>query len=170
MALRDQPQLPLYALEGKGLYFEEPFGTGKTHLAAAIALQLMEDGIPCIFKTSIDLLEDIRRTFANNDGITEQQVLKVYKDVDLLIVDDFGKEMCTEWAMTILYAILNDRYEAMRPTIITTNFNDDALIARLKRKGFDSASMGAILSRLKETSVLVSMAWRDWRINEPHSP
>lgn len=148
--------------QGDGLYIEGTNGTGKTHLAAAIALQLINEGIPVICKTANDLLLDIKKAY-DDVGTTENQILDAYRDVDLLIVDDLGKEQCSEWSMSILYTILNDRYEAMKPTIITTNYNADELVKTLTPKGSDSKKAVAIISRLKETSAVLTMAWEDCR-------
>ena len=101
---------PQRAERGEGLYIEGTYGTGKTHLAAAIALQLIGCGVPVVCKTSGDLLADIKEAFDSGDA-TEYEILKAYKTVDLLIVDDLGKEQCTEWSVSTLYSILNDRYE-----------------------------------------------------------
>lgn len=147
---------------GDGLYIEGTNGTGKTHLAAAIALQLIHEGIPVICKTSSDLLMDIRRTF-DSSSTNEAQVLDIYKRVDLLIIDDLGKEQCSDWSMSTLYSILNDRYEDMKPTIVTTNYNADGLVNALTPKGFDNTKIVAIISRLKETSTVMTMAWDDIR-------
>lgn len=147
---------------GDGLYIEGTNGTGKTHLAAAIALQLINEGIPVICKTSSDLLMDIRRTF-DSSSTNEAQVLDIYKRVDLLIIDDLGKEQCSDWSMSTLYSILNDRYEDMKPTIVTTNYNADGLVNALTPKGFDNTKIVAIISRLKETSTVMTMAWDDIR-------
>ena len=98
-----------YAAKGEGLYIEGTNGTGKTHLAAAIALQLINEGVPVICKTSSDMMADIKRGFDSGE-VTEYEVLKAYKEVDLLIIDDLGKEQCTDWSMSTLYSILNDRY------------------------------------------------------------
>ena len=65
---------------GDGLYIEGTNGTGKTHLAAAIALQLIGEGIPVICKTSSDLLMDIKKSF-DSDGAREHEILYVYKQV-----------------------------------------------------------------------------------------
>lgn len=147
---------------GEGLYIEGSNGTGKTHLAAAIALQLIEQGIPVVCKTSSDLLGDIKRSF--DEGATsEYDILRAYKDVDLLIIDDLGKEQCTDWSMSTLYSILNDRYEDMKPTIITTNYGDMDLARALTPRGFDDSKIRAIISRLRETSTVLTMAWDDCR-------
>lgn len=149
--------------DGTGLYIEGTNGTGKTHLAAAIAMQLItERRIPVICKTAGDLLTDIKKAFDGEEA-TERQVLEVYKKVDLLIIDDLGKEQCTDWSISTLYSIMNDRYEDMRPTIITTNYNSDDLARALTPKGFDNLKVKAIISRLREVSQVLTMAWEDYR-------
>ena len=153
-----------YAAKGEGLYIEGTNGTGKTHLAAAIALQLINEGVPVICKTSSDMMADIKRGFDSGE-VTEYEVLKAYKEVDLLMIDDLGKEQCTDWSMSTLYSILNDRYEDMKPTIVTTNYNTDGLLKALTPKGMDSSKIMAIISRLRETSSVLTMAWKDCRGN-----
>jgi len=147
---------------GDGLYIEGTNGTGKTHLAAAIALQLIREGIPVICKTANDLLMDIKKSF-DGEGAQEYVILDIYKQVDLLIIDDLGKEQCTDWGMSTLYSILNDRYEDMKPTIVTTNYSTENLVKVLTPKGADSSKIIAIISRLRETSTVMTMAWVDWR-------
>lgn len=154
---------------GDGLYIEGTNGTGKTHLAAAIALQLIGEGIPVICKTSSDLLLDIKKSF-DDSSVSEAQVLDVYKKVDLLIIDDLGKEQCSDWSMSTLYSILNDRYEDMKPTIVTTNYNAEALVNALTPRGFDNTKIVAIISRLRETSTVMTMAWADIRGREETQP
>ena len=65
--------------------------------------------------------------------------------------------------MSTLYSIFNARYEDMKPTIITTNYNADSLIQALTPKGYDNTKIVAIISRLRETSTLMTMAWKDIR-------
>lgn len=152
----------MHRARGDGLYIEGTNGTGKTHLAAAIALQLIGEGIPVICKTSSDLLLDIKRAF-DDPEIKEHQVLDIYREVDLLIIDDLGKERCSDWSMSTLYTIFNDRYEDMKPTIVTTNYNTEGLIKAMVPPGADDTKIVAIVSRLKETSAVITMAWRDIR-------
>lgn len=151
-----------YFAQGKGLYLEGPCGTGKTHLAIAIALAIINTGVPVICKTSIDILGDIKRCYERNSEVTEEEVLKAYKTVDLLIIDDLGKEQVTEWSVPVLYSILNERYEALLPTIITTNYNTTALAEKLSAKG-DTETATAIISRFVESSKRVTMSWADYR-------
>lgn len=148
--------------QGKGLYLEGPCGTGKTHLAIAIALAIINTGVPVICKTSIDILGDIKRCYERNSEVTEEEVLEAYKTVDLLIIDDLGKEQVTEWSVPVLYSILNERYEALLPTIITTNYNTTALAEKLSVRG-DTETATAIISRFVESSKRVTMSWADYR-------
>lgn len=151
-----------YFAQGKGLYLEGPCGTGKTHLAIAIALEIINTGVPVICKTSIDILGDIKRCYERNSEVTEEEVLEAYKTVDLLIIDDLGKEQVTEWSVPVLYSILNERYEALLPTIITTNYNTTALAEKLSAKG-EAETATAIISRFVESSKRVTMSWADYR-------
>ena len=149
--------------DGTGLYIEGTNGTGKTHIAAAIAMQLMtQRQRTVICKTSGGMMLDIKSAF-DDESRTEAQILDVYKKVDLLIVDDLGKEQCTDWSISTLYSIINDRYEGMKPTIITTNYNSDDIVRALTPKGYDNLKAVAIISRLREVSEVLTMAWKDYR-------
>lgn len=146
-----------------GLFIAGPAGTGKTHIAAAIANQLIYQGKPVICMTMIDLLARIRKTF-NRDGVDESTVLSLYKTVPLLIIDDIGKEPPTEWAISTIYNIINGRYEAYLPTIVTTNYDDKMLVDRMTPKtSGDSVTAEATIDRLMEMCVGVVMTGPSWR-------
>jgi DNA replication protein DnaC len=146
-----------------GLFIAGPAGTGKTHLAAAIANQLIHKGTPVICMTMIDLLSRIKRTFDRGD-IEESDVLNLYKKVPLLVIDDMGKEPPTEWAVSTIYNIINGRYESYMPTIVTTNYDDKALIGRMTPHSTkDSITAEATIDRLMEMCrgiVLTGPSWR----------
>lgn len=148
-----------YLEDGTGLFIAGSVGTGKTHLAAAIANKLLQSGIPVIFRTAIDMFLDIRRSYSGE--VSESDVLNEYKTVPLLVIDDLGKEKMTEWAASTLYGIVNARYENMKPIIVTTNFTSKDLLESL---GDEPTRAQAILSRLMETSVYLSMQWADYRV------
>ena len=148
-----------------GLFITGPKGTGKTHLASAIANQLLYEGVPVICMTMIDLLDRIKQTFERygNAG-SESRILRDYKEVPLLIIDDMGKEPATEWAVSKIYAIINARYEAYMPTIITTNYNDSELVRRLTPKeSNDQTTADATVDRLREMCAGVITSGDSWR-------
>lgn len=151
-----------------GLFITGPKGTGKTHLAAAIANKLMQQGTSVICMTMIDLLERIKRTYEQNwehgEEISEGNVLDTYKSVQLLIIDDMGKEPATEWAVSKIYAIINSRYEAYMPTIITTNYTDAELVRRLTPKETgDPTTADATIDRLREMCAAIVTTGESWR-------
>lgn len=146
-----------------GLFIAGPPGTGKTHIAAAIANHLIAQGRPVVCMTMIDLLERIKRTYSQTHE-NEGAVLNLYKTVPLLVIDDIGKEPPTEWAISTIYNIINGRYEAYLPTIVTTNYSTDDLIARMTpRETKDDTTARATIDRLMEMCRGVTLAGESWR-------
>ena len=111
----------------------------------------------------IDLLERIKRTYSQTHE-NEGAVLNLYKTVPLLVIDDIGKEPPTEWAISTIYNIINGRYEAYLPTIVTTNYSTDDLIARMTpRETKDDTTARATIDRLMEMCRGVTLAGESWR-------
>lgn len=149
--------------DGMGLLFIGSYGTGKTHLAAAICHELIKNNYQPVFGTMVTLLGDIRATFNQEQAVeTEERLLRKYTKCDLLVIDDLGKEKPTEWAMEKLYSIINTRYEECLPVIITTNYSLEKLTERLAgRHNIETAE--AIVSRIHEMCKGVLMNWDDYR-------
>lgn len=149
-----------------GLFITGPKGTGKTHLAASVANQIMKEGTAVICMTMIDMLDRIKQTYEKQRqwGASENSVLNTYKEVPLLIIDDAGKEPATEWAVSKIYAIINARYEACLPTIITTNYTDSELVRRLTPKETgDATTADATIDRLREMCAAIATTGDSWR-------
>lgn len=151
-------------IERNGLLIVGSYGTGKTHLVTAIANQLITAGTPVIAMTMIDLLARIKRSYDDGDRVREDEVMSVYENIPLLIIDDIGSEQPTEWGVARIYAIFNSRYEAYMPTIITTNYGADELVRRLTPNTMgDRHNAEKIIDRLKEMCVGLEMYWESWR-------
>ena len=151
--------------EGMGLYFIGPVGTGKTHLAVAVAIDLIGRGVPALFTTSPDLLDSIRETYSAKTS--QEEVITPYRSTELLVLDDLGKESPSDWTCSILFSLINDRYESMLPTIVTTQYDDEELCRRLAKAG-DIKTAEALVSRLREVCYPVDMQGPDWRNGEEH--
>lgn len=152
-------------IEKKGLILIGDNGVGKTHLACSIANKLIENGIPIIYGTLINLLAELRNSYDTDNNISEMEIIKLYENVDLLIIDDLGKEKPSEWGLEKLFTIINSRYENNLPVIITTNYNQNSLVERLSLNG-EIETAKSIISRLYEMCYLVKIDDIDHRIKK----
>jgi DNA replication protein DnaC len=137
-------------------------GTGKTHIAAAIANYLLRRGTAVICTTERNLFGAIRRTYSHTSG-DESAVREVYERVSLLVIDDLGKEKPSEWTLATLYAIIDGRYENAMPLIITTNYDAKSLLARLTPTDGDVTTADAMVDRLNEMCESIEMCGESWR-------
>lgn len=162
-SLKEYSEKLVNSVERKGLILVGNNGVGKTHLACSIANELIRNGIPIIYGTLINLLAELKNTYDVYNNISEMKIIKLYEKVDLLIIDDLGKEKPSEWGLEKLFTIINSRYENNLPVIITTNYDQNSLIDRLSING-EIETAKSIISRLYEMCYLVKIEDRDHRI------
>jgi DNA replication protein DnaC len=109
------------------ILFSGPHGSGKTHLAVAIAWESIRQGQTVFFAFVPDLLDHLRATFSPHSPIGYDELFEQIKTVPLLILDDLGAESSTSWAEEKLYQIMVYRHETLLPTIVTTSFDVDEI-------------------------------------------
>ncbi len=132
----------------KGLFIVGTYGVGKTYLASCIANECIKNEITVVFGTLMQLLGYIKDTYKDSN-IADKEYLNLYSSVDLLIIDDLGKEKPTEWVLEKLFLIVNNRYNDYLPIVITTNYNKNQLRERLCiNKNY--SMVDSIISRLYE--------------------
>ncbi|GAH08202.1 unnamed protein product, partial [marine sediment metagenome] len=102
-------------------------GCGKTHLAAAIANYRYQASKPALFVVVPDFLDHLRSTFSPESKVSYDQLFERVKTAPLLILDDFGEQTTTPWAQEKLYQVINYRYNARLPTVITTRCSLDEI-------------------------------------------
>ena len=66
-------------IEKKGLILVGNNGVGKTHLACSIANKLIENGVPVIYGTLINLLAELRNSYDTDNNISEMEIIMTYK-------------------------------------------------------------------------------------------
>lgn len=152
--------------EGGLFFFGDP-GTGKTFLASIVTQEFLKSNKSVIFGDVPTLLEALRSSFDDkNTKITD--LMDDLATVDLLVLDDLGTENPTEWAVERIYSIINQRYNAEKPVIVTSNFRLKEIGARLNHpknasNSYPSVTGDRIISRLAQMCKRVELKGKDWR-------
>lgn len=138
--------------QGTGLLLCGQVGTGKSFLAAAIANELISQGTPCLMTNFSRIISRVSEKFGG-----DQKYLDGLNRFDLLIIDDLGAERDSEFTWEKVMNVIDARYRAGLPIIITTNlgprdFADSTDIRRQR-----------VFSRLKEMCVLLEVKGTDRR-------
>jgi DNA replication protein DnaC len=113
---------------GRGLWLFGDTGTGKTTLAMLVSKAALEAGHSVAIYSLPKLLARIRRTYdAEPGGDSYLAFFERLTAVDLLHIDDLGAEKRSDWVLEQLYALINERYEAQRSVMVTTNLPHEEL-------------------------------------------
>src|SRR3990172_5067414 len=107
---------------------------GKTRLAAAIGNFCREAGRQVMFVVVPDLLDRLRASYNPQDPRGFDDVFEHVRSCPLLILDDLGSESGTPWADEKLFQLINHRYNACLPTVITTNASVQQMEARVRTR------------------------------------
>lgn len=146
---------------GKAPFITGGNGTFKTLTAASIAKAYAELGKRVRFVSSVKLLTEFKDAYGSNR--TEGEVFDDLNGSDLLVIDDLGKENPTSWAATMLYAVIDGRYGSMRPVMVTSNYTEGELVARMA-ESYDASTAKAMMSRLVEMTEKVELDGPDRRL------
>lgn len=144
----------------KGMVLIGAPGSGKTHLAVGILRAIVEsrpadDPFGAGFRSRFAIVPELLDTLRERIG--DPHVPDPLPDLftaPLLILDDLGREKPTEWVTDRLYVLVNHRYNAILPTIVTTNYP----LSELASRGYD-----AMMSRLRDDAAIVTVAAPDYR-------
>lgn len=138
--------------QGTGLLLCGSVGTGKSFLAAAIANELINQGTPCLMTNFSRIISRVSEKFGG-----DQKYLDDLNRFDLLIIDDLGSERDTEFTWEKVMNVVDARYRAGLPLIITTNLTlkDLADPSDIRRQ--------RVFSRLKEMCVFLEVNGADRR-------
>jgi DNA replication protein DnaC len=137
---------------GKGLLFFGEVGTGKTFAAACIVNALIDRGFPCLMTNFARLTNTIQGMF---DG--KQEYIDSLNNFDLLVIDDLASERNTEYMNEIVFNIIDSRYRAGLPMIITTNLTAKEL------KSSTEIAKQRVYSRLLERCIPIEVQGVDRR-------
>ena len=125
-----------YAEHNVGIMLWGGVGTGKTFYAACIANALIEQYCTVIMATVTDLVSELTEDYGKN----REWVLRRIAETDLLVLDDLGVERGTEYMQEHVYDIVNERCNANKPLIVTTNLSPSDMereTVDIKRRTYD---------------------------------
>lgn len=109
---------------GKGLILRGPAGTGKTSLGVCLLKEALAIGKGCLMLSMPNLLDNML-TLSKGDNVAFMSYEQKLRNIPLLLLDDFGAEYAkSEWVSAKVESIIIDRYNRMRPIILTTNYSE----------------------------------------------
>ena len=114
---------PTFQKEGKGLLLFGTVGTGKTFLAACVANALIDNGIPCLVTNFARIANEVQGLFEG-----KQEYYDNLNKYPLLVIDDLSAERKTEYMQEIVFNVIDARYRANLPLIVTTNLTREELM------------------------------------------
>jgi len=130
--------------QGGGLVFTGSVGTGKSHLAYAIGNALLASGRVVMGIDVYELIDLIKeRAFSKDKVGSEREAIRAFVGgLDLLILDEVGAQLGTEWERLMLFKIINERYKQMLPTILISNLEADKLEEYMGKRIIDRMQEG----------------------------
>lgn len=149
-----------YPAVERGLLFMGPAGVGKTHLAVSIIKDLIEKGFGGLFYEFGSLLKEIQDSYNPISKSSELKVLAPVFQTDVLVLDELGATVPTDWVRDTMYQIINKRYNDNKLTIFTTNYSD-------KNKELEERITYRLRSRLFEMCTNVVIDGEDYRRRRP---
>lgn len=145
--------------KNRGLLFYGGTGRGKTTIACCIANRLTDNGIGVKAITVNAMIQRVKNSFRNNGENGETALKAEIKEAALLILDDLGAELKTEWSTCFLYEIIDERYRSGKPTIVTTNLT----LKQLREHLTDKNGIPRAFDRLVEGLTPVEFQCRNYR-------
>ncbi len=106
----------------KWLYLHGHTGVGKTHLAIAIANVRIARNQPVTFWTTPDLLDRLRHTQSRDGNPSFYELFEEVRNSEMLILDDFGAQSMTNWALEKMYQLMAYRHDRLMPTVVTSQY------------------------------------------------
>jgi DNA replication protein DnaC len=167
---------PAVEAQKNGLLAIGPPGTGKTHLAVAMGRALIESkGATLLFYEQRELLKALQSTYDGVSGVREAEILRTLMEAEVLILDDLGAGRTTPWARDVMHDIIVQRYNDMKPLILTSNLatgggGDEGERSRSAKRSVEAPltlrdRLGdALMSRLYEMCEILRLEGTDYRI------
>jgi len=134
--------------DGRSLLLLGNVGTGKTHLAAAIAQHVIANGFTAVYRTVYGILQHVKGSFDREAEYNESEAFKAFIDPHLLVIDEVGATKSSEFEQQTLFNIINGRYEQKIPTIVISNLMPEELVSALGERCVDRLREGGGIAQV----------------------
>ena len=119
--------------KGHGIYLFGDKGVGKTHITACIANELLKNCVPVLLTNLFEIAKAVKSTFRKDSTETEQSLFNKFSNIEVLFFDDLGTEIFSKneadtWLQTLLFDLINERYNSGKPTIFSSNYSLNELV------------------------------------------
>lgn len=146
--------------KGIGIYLFGNKGTGKSHLTACMANELMNNYYSALYTNFSEISKYIRGTF-NKTSESEYDFLERLTNIDFLFIDDFGTELVTKndqdlWLQEKVFEVINKRYNNNKPIIFTSNYSLRQLI---EERGMADKT----IDRINEMCTILKLSGNSYR-------
>lgn len=147
--------------QGVGIYLYGAKGTGKTHLTACIANELMSNYYSVLYTNFSEISKSIRATYGSRNE-SEQAFIDKLATIDFLFIDDFGTESVARdgddlWLQEKIFEVVNKRYNANKPIIFTSNYS---LADMIKNRGLADKTV----DRISEICEVIKLDGQSYRL------
>jgi DNA replication protein DnaC len=139
-----------FVLQCQNLVFIGPTGVGKTGLAVGLLLRAMENGYRGLFVAAQDLFDEMWSSLADR---STRQLLNRLRNVGLLLIDEMGYLNLRPEQTNIFFKLMEERYTAHKPTIITTNLDYDDWYGFLGHKDMVAALLDRVRHRCQTVRI-----------------
>lgn len=148
--------------QGGGMVITGSVGAGKSHLAYAIGNALLAQGYRVMGIDVYELIDLIKERAFSQKGGSEREAIKAFvAGLDLLILDEIGAQLGTEWERLMLFKIINERYKQMLPTILISNIDAAGLSDYLGERIVDRMTEGG--------GMTLTLDWGSYRKEAGHA-